>query len=129
MENVGKYAANNGLIGLINGSGELFIGRATQDNIRALEEAGYSSASLNVPFSSGQRSVEGIIDTQLSNLLAGRSVLDLDNEIKKIMEFVETKELPDNKVSMAGATLERKGEKPEGNQDSYFITYNPVGNY
>ncbi len=51
---VGCYNLNNGVIGLINEKGQMLIGGYTEENIKALNEAGYKGASFGIPFSNGE---------------------------------------------------------------------------
>lgn len=51
---VGCYDCNNGVIGLVNEKGQMLIGGYTEENIKALNDAGYTRAAIGVPFSNGE---------------------------------------------------------------------------
>lgn len=69
MEQVGRYHINNNILGFVKGDGELFLGRPTEENICALEEAGYkSNTNVSVPFSNGEVPMEQAIRLELAKI-------------------------------------------------------------
>lgn len=68
-DHVGHFAVNGGLIAFVNYDGELFVGKYSDQNRLALEQAGYrEDRNLAVPFSHGERIVDWKIRMQLERL-------------------------------------------------------------
>lgn len=66
---VGNYTRQGGLVAFINEDGELFVGKATEENLQALQTAGYvENPYVNVPFSHGEEIIDEDIKRQFSSL-------------------------------------------------------------
>ena len=49
VEEVGNYGINNGVIGLIDGNQDKWVGYHSQETVQALENAGYQNLGMDVP--------------------------------------------------------------------------------
>jgi|GEM_PF-1124045 len=152
MNEVGTYDANNGMLAYVNEQGVLCVGKMTEQNLDALQKAGYGHYSLFVPFSNGERPVGDLLYRRLKDVRTGKpeDVREAERELLVRQRITERKTLfgdaavipPHeevyNRVAYEGIALEKnidailekrlhpKTERDDAGFDRNIYTYGDV---
>lgn len=121
IDQVGTYDANNGMLACVDERGVLRVGKMTEENVKALQNAGYRHDSLFVPFSNGERPVGDLLYHRLKDVRTGkqedvreaaRAMLVEQRIGERKLLFGDAAVIPDkeivyNRVAYEGVSLER----------------------
>lgn len=101
---VGTFCVRNNRLAYVDEQGQLVVGRASDENINLLIQAGYQNDFIFVPFTNGERPVEESVYEKIRDIFTGKKPEQLHREretkVEKIMSerqllFGEVAVLPD----------------------------------
>ena len=91
---VGIFCARNNRLAFVDDQGQLVVGRASDENINILRQAGYRSDYLFVPFTNGERPVDESIYEKIRDVFTGKKPEQLHQEREaKVEKIISERQL------------------------------------